>query len=102
MPTRSRTSPAQTSTKSGSALGAFSALGSTGAVLAGAVEQAATLTDDSGAAGTFLKFDTDSGALYYDADGSGTGGAGLQLIATLTGVNSLNLTGDSSGDIFVF
>ena len=83
-------------------LGAFSALGSTGAVLAGAVEQAATLSDDSGAAGTFLKFDTDSGALYYDADGSGTGGAGLQLIATLTGVNSLNLTGDSSGDIFVF
>ncbi len=83
-------------------LAEFSALGSAGAVLNGIVEQAAVLTDDSGAAGTFLKFDTSSGALYYDADGSGTGGAGLQLIATLTGVSSLNLTGDSGGDIFVF
>jgi Ca2+-binding RTX toxin-like protein len=82
-------------------LGAFAALGSTGAVLATSVEQAAALTDDSGTASTFLKFDTSTGALYYDADGSGTGGAGLQLIATLTGVSSLNLTGDASGDLFV-
>jgi Ca2+-binding RTX toxin-like protein len=82
-------------------LSAFSALGSTGAVAASAVEQAWDVTDGSGTASSFLKFDITSGELYYDANGSDTGGAGLQLIATLTNVGSLYLTGDASGDLFV-
>ena len=41
-----------------------------------------------------------SGELYYDADGNGIG-AGLQLIATLTGVTSLSLTGPLTDDLFV-
>jgi len=79
----------------------FSAFGGVGALSGTDVQQSASVTDSSGTGSTLIKFDTTTGALYYDADGSGTGGAGLLQIAVLTGVSSLTLTGDLSSDIFI-
>lgn len=68
--------------KGGTAFNAFTAF--TGAILE-------TNGDTFTSADARFGFNTTTGALYYDADGSGTGSAAVQ-IATLTGVTSLTAT----------
>lgn len=54
--------------------GAFAALGIPGvAIDAGNFFSGATITDTSGTATSFIKYDTGTGNLFYDADGNGTG-----------------------------
>ncbi|NBU42441.1 MAG: hypothetical protein EBS51_16905 [Planctomycetia bacterium] len=67
----------------------FTGLGALGALSAAEFESGAGLTAAATAAGRIV-YDTTTGALYYDADGSAAGGA--VQIATLTGVPALAAT----------
>jgi Ca2+-binding RTX toxin-like protein len=70
----------------------FTAFVAAGTVIAASVQVAASgaITATSGDGDDFLKYATDTGELYYDANGSGAGG--LLLIAT---VSSGGMTGQS-------
>jgi serralysin len=52
-----------------------------GTVAAGRMQMATEVSATSGDSGDRLKYDTDDGKLYYDADGNGSGA--LKLIATI-------------------
>jgi Ca2+-binding RTX toxin-like protein len=86
----------------------FTALGAPGPVAPGSVQFALSgaITATSGDGGSdgqqdLLKFATDTGELYYDADGTGAGG--LQLIVTLVscGVSGLQLDLGAAQDILL-
>lgn len=68
----------------------FSVFVSTGAIAAGNLVQGAGVAAAADA-DDYLIFDATSGALYYDADGSGVVSSAVQ-IATLTGVTTLTDT----------
>lgn len=67
----------------------YTGLGSTGALAASAFESNAGLTAAATAAGRVI-YDSTTGDLYYDADGSG--GTAAVLVATLTGAPSISAT----------
>jgi Ca2+-binding RTX toxin-like protein len=68
---------------------AFTGLGAVGNLAASAFESGAGLTAAATAAGRVI-YDSSTGDLYYDADGSG--GTAAVLVATLTGVPAIGAT----------
>lgn len=74
--------------------GVFASLSNTGALSGDLVQTGTTeeITAGSGDADAFIKYDTETGRLYYDPDGSGEGA--LQLVATFIDKSAFDPTTD--------